>query len=251
MNTAPEQYQAERSAFVTYLRGQAEWRRGKAEEYPDDDRNMWAATLYEDLAGRIERGDFSGHLAFGAFTLDVETSGVISGGHMDGLDRLGFAGREEPSIEFFDGLLHRVGIAHYSADIENSDELEETYDGGISVSPGYVPDVLEDLGYVEGYDRIVRPLPRIDEIVPAVRDWMATYIKDNPLAVAVEKATELSGRLTEIQTFLDQPKVRKQVAAAADADVKPLVSELAMLSSRATMTVARLANRHPRMKYLG
>ena len=76
-------------------------------------------------------------------------------------------------------------------------------------------------------------------------------LKQTTHEIAHDKALEVSGALSELQTFLDQPKVRKQVAAAEDVDVKQLMSELALLSSRASLTVARLVHRNARTKYVG
>lgn len=250
MTTASEQYQEERSAFALYLRGQADWRRAKAEEYPDDMRNVWAAELYDAFAALVEGGEFNGHLGFGAFALDVEAGGVIGGGNMDGLDRLGFNGNDEPTVEFFDELLHRVGIAHYVGDIEGADALKMSYAGAVFLAPS-VREVLEERGYVED-GRIVRPLPDIDAMVAEVRDWMAAYVAHNPVAVAAEKLRELETGLAYLLTFLDQPKVRKQLARADDSEeMRTLISDMAMLGSQASLTAARLSSRNARSRYLG
>jgi len=42
------------SELGSYFRAQAEWRRGKAEEYPDDERNAQSAEALESLAEYVE-----------------------------------------------------------------------------------------------------------------------------------------------------------------------------------------------------
>ena len=46
-----------RIAFATYVREQARWRRKKAEEYPDDERNARAADALSALADIAEAGE--------------------------------------------------------------------------------------------------------------------------------------------------------------------------------------------------
>jgi hypothetical protein len=46
--------ESEIDRLIEHLRGTAEWRHMKAEEFPDDDRNPKAAALLEKLAEQME-----------------------------------------------------------------------------------------------------------------------------------------------------------------------------------------------------
>lgn len=225
---------ASRAALTEYLRGQAEWRDEKAAEYPDDSRNRRAASMYLDLASRIEAGEFAGHPLFDV--LDLWGVGMT---HPQSLGRLGFDQREEPTEEFYNDLLHRAAV----------DEYVEAMDAHDAPDIAYLPDVLRELGYLDDDGHIVQTLPPCEEMVALLVDYDTKWTAEHPLEAAEEKAHAAHLALGGLLAFLDEPAVRKRVNKATEGEIKGLISELTTISTYASRTAGRLVERHPRMSY--
>lgn len=104
--------------LATYLREQAEWREGKAVEYPEDLRNAGCAAALRSLADYIER-EGAAHpavLALDAMQSDYELDRFVPG--EDGrrlISRFGF----DQANPNFDAFLDDLAVAEMQYRIEN------------------------------------------------------------------------------------------------------------------------------------
>lgn len=97
--------------LASTFESQAEWRREKAEQYPDDaERNLLAAKTFDVLATQAATGDFDAEIyrRYSDLVADEETTATVCGEELELNRQVGFWSFPNSVDEYLAELLDRV-----------------------------------------------------------------------------------------------------------------------------------------------
>jgi hypothetical protein len=94
-------------SLVNHLEGTANWRREKADEYPDDVRNIEAAEILDRLASQLRSLDGKTATAF-AVAVNTTDHFRVSEAFSEYLGRIGFDHDPRNAVELLDDIMHAL-----------------------------------------------------------------------------------------------------------------------------------------------
>lgn len=154
----------------TYFRSQADWRRGKAEEYPDDPRNLQSAEALDSLAAYVEHEDAA--LLAAALEPHLDDDGL--GGDQTAREvaryGFGFGTSTRQHFEFLEELCALCAEDAYTAVFDGGDGAAET-DAAETLHPFELEAAAADVDLPRRYFELRRRTPthELEEIVAEFR----------------------------------------------------------------------------------